>query len=128
LNEPEDLAAIRGRAQKEPLIALRQAYALIEAKPETGRTHQIRAHLAALGYPVAADALYGGGEGIFLPHVQGEDAALLGRVGLHACSLELAHPKTAEKMLFEAPYPGDLDRTLLLLRKYCSENPTSQYR
>jgi 23S rRNA-/tRNA-specific pseudouridylate synthase len=94
-----------------------QSYSLIEAVPETGRTHQIRAHLTALGYPVAADALYGG-VAISLPNVQTGDAVLLRRVGLHACSLKLAHPITGEPVLFEAPYPDDFSNTLLLLRKY----------
>src|SRR4030065_205697 len=62
---------------------------LVEAAPETGRTHQIRAHLAALGYPIVGDELYGVG-----PSPAG--------LSLHALSLEITHPVTGERMKFEA--------------------------
>ena len=62
---------------------------LVEAAPETGRTHQIRAHLAALGYPIVGDELYGAG-----PSPAG--------LSLHALSLEITHPVTGERMKFEA--------------------------
>jgi RluA family pseudouridine synthase len=82
-----------------------QDHALVEAVPRTGRAHQIRAHLAALGHPIAGDGLYGGGE------VGG-----LGRMWLHACSLKLRHPITGEEMGFRAPYPEDLERAIERLR------------
>lgn len=66
--------------------------ALVEAAPETGRTHQIRAHLAALGYPIVGDELYGGS-----PSSTG--------LHLHAYSLEVTHPVTGERMMFEAENP-----------------------
>jgi 23S rRNA pseudouridine1911/1915/1917 synthase len=73
--------------------------ALVEALPETGRTHQIRAHLAHLGAPLAGDPRYGG------PRRVGEVA--IPRVMLHALRLEIAHPATGARMTFEAPVPED---------------------
>jgi 23S rRNA pseudouridine1911/1915/1917 synthase len=76
------------------------AAALVEARPETGRTHQIRVHLAHLGAPLLGDARYGG------PRRVGEVA--VPRVMLHALRLELAHPATGATLALEAPVPGDL--------------------
>ena len=72
-------------------------HALIEAAPETGRTHQIRVHLAFQGYPIVADALYGDGQGV----------AGLARLGLHARSLSFEHPITHKVVRFDASYPED---------------------
>lgn len=74
--------------------------ALVEARPETGRTHQIRVHLAALGASLLGDPRYGG------PRRVGEVA--IPRVMLHAARLELAHPITGARMVLEAPVPEDL--------------------
>lgn len=71
---------------------------LVEARPATGRTHQIRAHLAALGLWIVGDALYGPTPNL----LEGRARTLL-----HACSLELAHPVTGENLLLEAAYPAD---------------------
>jgi 23S rRNA pseudouridine1911/1915/1917 synthase len=82
--------------------------ALVEARPETGRTHQIRVHLAHLGAPLLGDARYGG------PRRVGE--VVVPRVMLHASRLELAHPVTGAAMVFEAPVPEDfaaVERALL---------------
>ncbi len=83
------------------------AHTLLEAAPETGRTHQIRAHLAALGLPIVGDLLYGGAA---LP--DGE-APLL---GLHAAWLEVAHPLSGERLHLEAPLPPALQEALHALR------------
>jgi RluA family pseudouridine synthase len=97
-------------------------FLLIEARPETGRTHQIRAHLAAAGCPILGDHLYGEvlqmkpgiKDGQPNPHT------LLERLGLHARSLDLFHPTSGEKMHFEAPYPKDFESALQQLRKNCT--------
>jgi RluA family pseudouridine synthase len=100
-------------------------FTLVEAMPETGRTHQIRVHLAALGIPVAADKLYGNGRPILLSSFKSdyrgdleEERPILGRVGLHAFRLGLTHPVTGEPAQFEAPYPKDFGATLNQLRKH----------
>lgn len=83
-------------------------YALIEARPETGRTHQIRAHLSALELPVLGDPLYGG--------AAAQKGAASDRTALHARSLLFRHPTTLEQARFEAPYPVDFERALRALR------------
>jgi RluA family pseudouridine synthase len=88
-------------------------HALIEARPETGRTHQIRAHLAALRLPVLGDALYGG---TAASGAKREDDALIDRTALHAASISFCHPATRQPLCFEAPYPPDFVRALRSLR------------
>lgn len=97
-------------------------YALIEARPLTGRPHQIRAHLAAEGLPLVGDLLYASQGG----RLQGEDGARLrrlliadaplARLGLHACALTIIHPVTTASITFEAPYPADFAAALARLR------------
>lgn len=85
------------------------ARAKVEARPETGRTHQIRVHLAALGLPVIGDPLYGG--------AAAREGAGIDRTALHAHSLIFRHPITIEQLRFEAPYPADFERALRGLRQ-----------
>ena len=80
---------------------------LVEARPETGRTHQIRAHLAALGLPILGDSLYGAPAMPELP---------LDTLALHAFALELTHPESGQMMRFEAPYPPAFQSVLDFLR------------
>jgi len=77
---------------------------LVEAFPETGRTHQIRVHLAHLGAPLVGDSLYGGPSSLEGP----EGAVKVERFLLHARSLELPHPETHAALRIEAPVPKDL--------------------
>ncbi len=88
---------------------------LLEAVPETGRTHQIRAHLAGLGLCIVGDKLYCRPTAP-QPTSQGLMAPLAGRMLLHALSLELAHPLTGQRVKFTAPYPGDMTAILDQLR------------
>lgn len=74
---------------------------LVRLELETGRTHQIRVHMAHLGCPLAGDFLYGT-----------EDRALIGRPALHSSELELLQPITGERLSFKAPLPADM-RTLM---------------
>ncbi len=78
------------------------AFCVVELLPRTGRTHQLRAHLTALGAPILGDARYGG-----LPRAGGVEAA---RCLLHAQALELGHPRTGKVLRVEAPVPEDLMR------------------
>ena len=81
-------------------------YALLEARPETGRTHQIRAHLAALRLPIAGDDLYGG---------KISPGFAIERPLLHAWSLDFTHPGRKEALHLEAPYPEDFQAALAKL-------------
>jgi RluA family pseudouridine synthase len=89
--------------------------ALLEARPETGRTHQIRAHLASQGLPLVADVLYGADRARLTDPLD-PSLPLIGRPALHAQSLALTHPITSERLTFEAPYPVDLATALMHLR------------
>jgi len=75
-------------------------YTLLEVMPETGRTHQIRVHLAAIGYPVVGDSVYG----VKSPY--------LSRQFLHASRLGLKHPSTGEYVEFTSDLPPDLEQAL----------------
>jgi 23S rRNA pseudouridine1911/1915/1917 synthase len=91
--------------------------ALVRVAPRTGRTHQIRVHLAAIGTPVLGDALYSG-RGVIEPGFFGlpDGPPLLKRQALHAAALEIDHPVSGERLRFEAPLPADMQRTLDVLR------------
>jgi tRNA pseudouridine32 synthase/23S rRNA pseudouridine746 synthase len=84
------------------VLARRMAYSWVEAEIHSGRTHQIRAHAAALGHPLLGDRLYARGLVIDHPDVS--------RVALHALRLSLNHPESGQRLTFEAPYPDDLAR------------------
>ena len=84
-------------------------WTLLELDLVTGRTHQIRVHLAAIGHPVAGDPVYGGGTSR-----RGPDG--LARLFLHAWRLELASPSTGRLIRAEAPLPADLEAALGRLR------------
>ncbi len=93
----------------------------LEVDLATGRTHQIRVHLASLGHPLVADARYGGGPGVEAGF-QGPQRAIvrgalasMSRMALHARRLELTHPTTGEALAFEAPVPADFRRLLEFL-------------
>ena len=78
-------------------LAVYKDRALLRLELDTGRTHQIRVHMAHLGHPLAGDFLYGT-----------EDRALISRPALHSWKLSLCHPITGETMTFTAPMPADM--------------------
>ena len=87
-----------------------RAHALVRCVLETGRTHQIRVHLAHEGFPLVGDALYGArGRLPESPSAELVDALrAFRRQALHACCLVVAHPVSGEPLTFEAPLPGDM--------------------
>lgn len=80
-------------------------FTLLEAHPETGRTHQIRVHFAALGHPIVGDTTYGAPGKL---HVEGGLAPTLARTFLHAGVLEFQHPRLRRAVNFSAPLPPEL--------------------
>jgi 23S rRNA pseudouridine1911/1915/1917 synthase len=104
-----------------PGDAARPRFALLCCELETGRTHQIRVHLAHRGHPVVADATYGGGakKALSLPPADRRLAHQvvrdLARQALHACTLSFRHPVHGEAMTFHAALPDDLARALSTL-------------
>ena len=76
---------------------------LIEVTPRTGRTHQIRVHLAAIGHPILGDPTYGG------RRVRELEGLVVPRVMLHAKTLGFVHPQTGRYVEFSAPRPGDME-------------------
>jgi len=107
--------SVRGTASREARTAWRVAQrfpkcqrALLDVFPETGRTHQIRVHLASVGLPITGDTVYGRSRG------RERD---LGRPALHAATLGFVHPRSGERMRFEAPFPDDLVALLASLER-----------
>jgi 23S rRNA pseudouridine1911/1915/1917 synthase len=98
---------------KEPVACL------LRCELETGRTHQIRVHMAHLGHPLLGDALYGAGfrtKANRLTQAQQEALRALDRQALHAAVLGFEHPVTGETLRFESPLPADMARLLTALR------------
>jgi len=105
------MAGVPGGRSAETFYRVREVFgqaALLEVRPFTGRTHQIRVHLSHLGHPIVGDALYGG------RRPQGPRAE---RQMLHAWRLSFKHPLTGEGLYFEAPPPQDFLELLEGLRK-----------
>lgn len=88
---------------------------LLEVTIATGRTHQIRVHLASLGHPVLGDVVYGSRQQAEWKRQPGPAARLAGRQMLHAWKLAFPHPDTGEELTFHCPPPRDFWRLLLLL-------------
>jgi tRNA pseudouridine32 synthase/23S rRNA pseudouridine746 synthase len=102
-------AATRFRVlERFPAGAGAPALVLLEAIPESGRTHQIRVHLAHSGFPLVFDPDYGDAE----PLRDAAGAILLQRTPLHAARLALTHPATGRALVIESPLPEDMRRTL----------------
>jgi 23S rRNA pseudouridine1911/1915/1917 synthase len=98
--------AVSGAASRQArthfeVIELLPRETYLQAKLETGRTHQIRAHFAAIGHPLTGDRTYGG-----------KDTYGLGRQFLHAHRLAFRHPMSGEALRFESPLPADLAAVL----------------
>lgn len=97
-------------------------FSYLRLHPKTGRTHQLRVHLAAINHPIVGDRLYSKRPPLTRSEVQGHRAPpgeepLIARQALHAASIEFDHPRTGERMKFEAPLPDDMQRALDALRE-----------
>ena len=95
-----DEVALNGEANKRGATAINQPYSLVELHLETGRTNQIRVHLASKGCPVVGDRKYG----------HGNESSPIDRLCLHAKVLEFIHPVTEKKVLFESPVPKEFNK------------------
>jgi RluA family pseudouridine synthase len=101
-----------------------RGFALVRALPETGRTHQIRVHLAASSLRIVADPLYGDGAPLMLSALKRrwkgdvyEERPLMARTALHAARIAFQHPTGGAMLEIEAPLPRDFRATLAQLRK-----------
>jgi 23S rRNA pseudouridine1911/1915/1917 synthase len=108
-NDPRKRAVIEDGDRAYTEYQVREEYgeeaALLEVQIQTGRTHQIRVHLEAIGHPVLGDTLYG------------HPSELIGRQALHAWRLGLRLPSTGEWREFEAPLPDDMGAAIDVLRE-----------
>lgn len=90
------------------VLAMDARWSLLLAEPHTGRTHQIRVHLAWLGHPIVGDVAYGGGPPNNAGSAGSPDAAWPRRQLLHAWSVSVRHPATGAPLRIQAPLPADM--------------------
>lgn len=98
-----------------------RGFATVAVKPKTGRTHQIRVHMAHIGTPVLCDALYSGRATIALKEItkqEGDERPLLERQALHAHKIRFAHPESSKPIEISAELREDIQETLEMIRKY----------
>jgi 23S rRNA pseudouridine1911/1915/1917 synthase len=98
-----------------------RGYTLVKVMPKTGRTHQIRVHMRAIGHPVVADFMYGSQESCYLSDLlqkerEPEEAPIIERQALHAHRIEFFHPIQNKKMEFEVDLPEDISALVNTLR------------
>ncbi len=118
----------KGRASETEFEVLGRYifYTHLALRPRTGRQHQLRVHLQAIGHPIVADALYGDGKGILLSELKRSyrfkkdepEKPLIARLALHARRLEFEHPHTGERIALEAPTPKDFRLALRNLGRF----------
>jgi 23S rRNA pseudouridine1911/1915/1917 synthase len=98
-----------------------RGYSLIKCTPKTGRTHQIRVHLAYIKHPIVGDDMYGG-KLVYPWQLKDAEPAVeepvIARCALHAFTIEFRHPSTEKIVKFEAPMPKDMQHLLDMLRQY----------
>ncbi|MSR31488.1 MAG: RluA family pseudouridine synthase [Gemmataceae bacterium] len=100
-----------------------KGFTFVRVQPKTGRTHQIRVHLASVGHPVLADKVYGGRDKFHLAELvnglpEDQNPLLLSRQALHAFRLRFRHPRTGQLLEITAPIPADIQQTLDALRQH----------
>jgi 23S rRNA pseudouridine1911/1915/1917 synthase len=98
-----------------------RGYSVIELSPKTGRTHQLRVHMQHIKHSIVADDMYGG-KVIYPWQIEDREAApedpLMSRTALHPWKLEIDHPITGKRMIFQADLPDDIQNLIDNLRKY----------
>jgi 23S rRNA pseudouridine1911/1915/1917 synthase len=117
--------AVSGAASRQArthfeVIELLGAETYLEAKLETGRTHQIRVHMAHIGHPLLGDMTYGAGHKSSERKLGSEAQAqldALGRQALHAAELKFEHPVTGKRLAFESELPDDMANVVAALRR-----------
>ena len=121
--DPRDRKKISVRARRKRSAVTHYAVkeklgpvSLLDIRIETGRTHQIRVHLAQRGHPVVGDAVYGGDRIVSLPSRIQAAAREMGRPFLHSSRIEFSHPRTGDVLAFNALLPPELEKLLSLLR------------
>jgi RluA family pseudouridine synthase len=103
-----------------------EGFSLLEIKPKTGRTHQIRVHLSHIHHPILCDALYGGGDAFYLSELKinyrlgrgKTEKPLLSRQALHAGAIDFSTPATGQRVRVEAGLPHDLSVLAKKLEQY----------
>jgi len=133
--EPGRMRVFKKRGGKPSLTEYRTLerfgkFAWLECRPVTGRTHQIRVHLAAAGAPILNDRFYGDPEiKLLLSELKrrykgrDEEKPLIGRLALHASELTVKHPLTREPVTLTAPVPHEFEVALKYLRKFATARP-----
>lgn len=102
-----------------------RAHTRLRLRLETGRTHQIRVHMASIHHPLLGDAQYGGKRLKMLPGASEELSSMLRNYrhqALHAVHIEFIHPKNKEMMSFDVPIPNDMNKLIELLREDYKEH------
>ena len=112
--------------ERFPQPAGRASIACVECRPLTGRTHQIRVHLAESGTPILNDPIYGNETTLMLSDLKrgykgrSDEKPLITRLALHAGALTFTHPLTKEKITLTSPLPNDFEVALKYLRKFAA--------
>ena len=108
----------RDAATEFRVIERLSGFTLLEARPRTGRTHQIRAHVRSVQHPIVGDIEYGGDRSRDLPEgVLREAIGSFDRLALHARRLAFTHPSDGRRLSFESPVPEEMDNLLALIRR-----------